>query len=197
MPGPAFTRGDTVSLHPIEDEDHEFIQYGRNHPSTRIPLTDTDIHTLDDVAEMLDGAENHFLVCVDERSESTTEASGDDSSERTGYGPEHGPEPVGVVAFTWTNGPPTSGDLMYWIAPEHRGNGYVTEAVDLFLAYAFDECGYHKVTAHTLATNDASISVLEHLGFEREGHFAEEYLEGGEPVDSYRYGLLADDWRES
>ncbi len=28
MPGPTFTEGTHVSLHPIEEEDHEFIQYG-------------------------------------------------------------------------------------------------------------------------------------------------------------------------
>jgi RimJ/RimL family protein N-acetyltransferase len=182
MPGPAFKRGETVSLHPIEEGDHAFIQYGRNHPSTRIPLTDTDIHTLDDVQEMLADADEHFLICVD------------DPDDRTGYGPEDGPEPVGVVAFTWTSGPPKSGDMMYWAAPEHRGYGYVTEGVELFLDYAFRECGYHKVTAHALVTNEPSIAVLEGLGFEQEGRFREDHFVNGELVDAFRFGLLADEW---
>jgi RimJ/RimL family protein N-acetyltransferase len=200
MPGPAFKRGDRVSLHPIEEEDHAFIQYGRNHPSTRIPLTDTDIHTLDDVQEMLADADEHFLICVDDQRESTEDGSGDaansgeDPEDRTGYGPEDGPEPVGVVAFTWTSGPPKSGDMMYWAAPEHRGHGYVTEGVELFLDYAFRECGYHKVTAHALVTNEPSIAVLEGLGFEQEGRFREDHFVNGELVDAYRFGLLADEW---
>jgi ribosomal protein S18 acetylase RimI-like enzyme len=234
MPGPAFTTGERVSLHPIEDEDYEFIQRGRNHPSTRIPLTDTEIRTVDDVAETVEDKDKHFLICVDERSESTGDASGAgrpasgvadgrettgstsgegrpasgvaDGRETTGSTSGEGrpasspdsddddPEPVGAIGFTWTSEPPKSGDLMYWIAPEHRQQGYVTEAAGRFFDYAFGECGFHKVTAHTLVTNEGSIGALESLGFEREGHFREEQFVDGECVDAYRYGLLADEW---
>lgn len=194
MPGPAFTSGARVSLHPIEDEDYEFVQRGRNHPSTRIPLTDTEIRTVDDVAETLEDKDKHFLICVDERSASTGDASGVTARTEQGGGD---PEPVGAVGFTWTSEPPKAGDVMYWIAPEHRQQGYVTEAAALFLDYAFGECGFHKVTAHTLVSNEGSIGALESLGFEREGRFRDEQFVDGECVDAYRYGLLADEWLEN
>jgi RimJ/RimL family protein N-acetyltransferase len=191
MPGPAFAEGASVSLHPIEDDDHEFLQYGRNHPSTRKPLTETTIRSVDDVPEML--GEYHFLVCADERSESAGEASGDQGSASSA---DDDPERVGVVAFTYTRGT-TSGSLLYWVAPEHRGNGYAGEAVDLFLDYAFAECGFHKVFARTLVTNEASIELLESLEFEREGRFREEKFVGGEWVDAFQYSLLADEWLDA
>jgi RimJ/RimL family protein N-acetyltransferase len=227
MPGPAFAEGAAVSLHPIEDEDHEFLQYGRNHPSTRKPLTETTIRSVDDVPEML--GEYHFLVCADERSESAGEASGeaassvDDQGESTGdasgeaassvddqgestevssgeaasnQNADTDPERVGVVAFTYTRGT-TSGSLMYWVAPEHRGNGYADEAVDLFLEYAFAECGFHKVFARTIVTNDPSVAFLESKGFEREGRFREEKFVDGEWVDAFQYSLLADEWLDA
>jgi len=191
MPAPAFTTGERVSLHPIEDDDYEFVRRGRNHPSTRIPLTDTTIKTVDDVAETLEDKDKHFLICVADGREATEQASGDAASSDGG---EADTERVGAIGFTWTSDQPKSGDLMYWIAPEHRRQGYVTGAAELFLDYAFGECAFHKVTAHTLVTNEGSIGALESLGFEREGSFRDEQFVDGECVDAYRYGLLADEW---
>jgi RimJ/RimL family protein N-acetyltransferase len=175
MPGPAFTEGETVSLHPIEDEDHEFIQYGRNHPEVRVPLTDTTIKSVDDVAEMLEDEEYHFLIC--------SHNEGDED-----------PEPVGVVAFGWVRDSVKIGSLMYWVAPEYQGQGYVTEGTELFLEYAFRECGFHKVNARVNDSNAASAAVLEKLGFEREGTRRAESIVGGEYDDMHIYGLLADEW---
>jgi RimJ/RimL family protein N-acetyltransferase len=174
MPGPAFATGETVSLHPIEEEDYEFIQRGRNDPSTRVPLTDTSIRTLDDVAEMLEDRDYHFLICAD----------GDD------------PDPVGVVAFSYVREESSFGSLMYWVAPDHRGQGYVTEATSLLLDYAFGECGFHRIADRTLVTNEASIAALESLGCEREGRLRDACLLDGEWVDSYQYSLLAPEWLE-
>ena len=187
MPGPAFAEGDTVSLHPIEEEDHEFIQRGRNLPEVRIPLTDTRIRTLDDVAESLSDADYRFLICVDEHNEST-----DDSSSADGGAGD--PEPVGEVAFGYVAQENERGALMYWIHPDHRGNGYVTEATVLFLDYAFQECGFHKVTARVLESNEASAGALEKLGFVREGTRRKSSIVDGEYEDMYTYGLLADEW---
>ena len=212
MPGPAFTEGDTVSLHPIEEEDHEFIQRGRNDPSTRVTLGDTTIRRREDVAELFeDGAEYHFLVCVDEQSESTGHANGEghsSSSRSSGRGPredegavsdpipEEGedPEPVGVVAFGWVRNTVRIGSLMYWVAPEHRRQGYVTEGTELLLDYAFAERGFNKVNANVVESNDASIRTLESLGFEREGHQRRESFVNGEWEDMFTYGLLAEEW---
>ncbi len=172
MPGPAFTTGDAVSLHPVETEDHEFVQRGRHHPSTRVPLTETTIRSRDEVAELLEETgDYHFLVC----------RTPDDGEE---------PEPVGVVGFAYTR-EGDWGSLLYWIASGHRGEGYVSEALDLFLDYAFAECGFHKVVARTIVWNEASVRTLETLGFEREGEFREERFVNGEWVDAYQYALLA------
>jgi RimJ/RimL family protein N-acetyltransferase len=194
MPGPAFTRGDTVSLHPIEEEDHEFIQRGRNHPDVRVPLTDTRIRTLDDVAESASEDDYRFLICVDERSESTGDASGTAASS---IDDEDGdPQSVGEVAFAYVHQEAERGALMYWIHPDHRGNGYVTEASELFLEYAFGECGFHKVTARVLVSNEPSARTLEKLGFQREGTRRESAILDGEYEDMYTYGLLDHEWLE-
>jgi len=175
MPGPAFATGDTVSLHPIEPEDHEFVQRGRNDPDVRVPLTDTTIRTLSDVEEMLEDESYHFLIC----------ASSADGGGR---------EPVGVVAFGYVSGTDERGSLMYWVAPEHQGNGYVSEATDLFLDYAFRECGFHNVSARVLVSNEPSAHTLEKLGFEQEGRRREAAVVDGEYEDMFTYGLLDREW---
>ena len=218
MPGPAFTTGDTVSLHPIEPEDHEFVQRGRNHADVRVPLTDTTIRSLSDVEEMLEDEEYHFLICVADQREATGDASSaneqsefadeesgeerpassaperseDPSSSESGTG--DGPEPVGVVAFPWVRDNTKIGSLMYWVAPEHHGNGYVTEATALLLDYVFRECGFHKVNARVNASNPASAAVLENLGFQREGTRRAESIVDGDWDDMHLYGLLAEEW---
>jgi RimJ/RimL family protein N-acetyltransferase len=200
MPGPAFTSGDSVSLHPIEDEDHEFLQYGHNHPEVRRPLGSSTIRSRGDVAEMVEDDEYRFLICVDTRDEVSGEPSGDaarsadDHSESVRDASHDDPEPVGVVALPWVFDETKSAFLMYWIAPEHQGNGFVTEANRLLLDYVFRECGFHKVAAYVHETNDASAAVLESLGFQREGTLRQEVFTDGEWLDEHRYAVLADEW---
>ncbi|WP_232703236.1 GNAT family N-acetyltransferase [Halobacterium wangiae] len=181
MPGPAFATGDSVSLHPIAEEDYEFLQYGHNHADVRRPLGSTTIRSRADIAELVEDEEYRFLVCVDERSGPTEDAEGD-------------PEPVGVVALPWVFEESKSAFLMYWIAPEYQRNGYVTEATELLLDYVFRECGFHKVAAYVHETNDASAAVLESMGFVREGTLRREVFSDGEWLDQYRYAVLADEW---
>lgn len=106
-------------------------------------------------------------------------------------------EPVGVVAFAYVASPSERGSLMYWVAPDHQGNGYASEASELFLDYAFRECGFHKVTARVNESNVASATVLENLGFVREGTRRQSSVVDGEYVDMYTYGLLAEEWLDA
>ncbi len=201
MPGYAFASGDSVSLHPIEDEDYEFLQCGHNHPDVRRPLGSSTIRSRDDIEEMVEDDEYRFLICVN-RSESSEGANGEavssvgERGESVGDASHGDLDSVGVVALPWVFEDTQSAFLMYWIAPEHQGNGYATEATELMLDYVFGECGFHKVAAYVHETNDASAAVLESLGFEREGTLRQEVFTDGEWIDEYRYAVLADEWLE-
>jgi RimJ/RimL family protein N-acetyltransferase len=196
MPGPAFTTGESVSLHPIEPEDYEFIQRERQRESARVPLSAKQIRTCEDIAERFGDAEYHYLVCVPERKRGHVVASGEErpaSNERESTD-EAAPERVGGVALTRADG--DSGNLTYWIARDHRGQGYVTEATELLLDFVFRECGFHKVTANTYVSNGPSVRTLESLGFEREGRLREAGLVDGEFEDMFQYSLLRREWLE-
>lgn len=179
MPGPVFASGDTVSLHTIEEEDLDFLQRGRNHPDVRRPLTDVDPWNGEQMQEYFENGVSSddgfgFLICRTEDE-----------------------EPVGAVHVPWIREKHGSGMLMYWVMPEHQGNGYVTEATGLALDYAFEERRLAKVYALVLETNEGSQHVLEKLGFEREGVLRKDTFTDGERRDNYRYGILADEWLDA
>lgn len=193
MPGPLFAREGDVSLRLCEEDDLEFVQVNRNHPAVRGPLTDSTPRNRKQVEEYFenrisDDDTYHFLVC----DESTDSADGDSSD--ADEDEQSDATPVGVVAIPWIREPHGVGSLMYWVAPEHQGNGYVTAGTRLVLDYVFREQGLHKVTASVIESNDASRHVLEKLGFVEEGRQREECFVDGHREDFYRYGLLASEW---
>ena len=184
MPAPAFALGESVSLHAWEEEDQAFFHEHRNDERVRRPLTDVHPRNRAQVEEHFaerDGDGMSFLVCT-----------GDDVAMRAGDADLL--TRVGEVGIPWVNRPHDTGMLMYWAAPDLQGNGYIPEATGLLLDHAFGERRLHKVWAMVVEPNDPSRKVLESLGFEQEGHYRKETFYRGEYVDSYRYGMLAEDW---
>jgi len=81
------------------------------------------------------------------------------------------------------------GNLGYWMGQGFAGQGYMTEAVGLVVAYAFDSLLLHRVHAAFLPHNMASRRVLEKNGFKEEG-YAENYLQiDGKWADHVLFGL--------
>lgn len=185
MTAPAFLRGESVSLHPWEEDDIEFFQEHRNRAEVRRPLTDVHPRNRKQVEEHFeervysdDGLT--FLVCTGPEDAMRT---GDDALTR-----------VGEVAIPWVNQPHASGMLMYWAAPEYQGNGYIPEATALLLDHAFAHRRLNKVWAMVIEPNDPSQAVLEKLGFDHEGTYRQENFYEGAYVDARRYAILAEDW---
>lgn len=76
-----------------------------------------------------------------------------------------------------------------------RGRGYGKEALTLALDFAYDELNLHRIVATMFAYNEASIGLVESLGFRREGVHREHIQRGGRRYDMYLYGLLRPEWR--
>jgi RimJ/RimL family protein N-acetyltransferase len=171
---PVYARGDRVTLHPVERDDAPFLQRGHNHPDVRVPVGFTGPQSRtqaeEGIEQYIESDDNLTLLACD------------------------GGEPVGVVnARHVDRDRPT---LSYWVAPEHQGEGYGTAAVGLFLDVLFRDYDVHGVTAHVFDFNDPSQSLLERLGFEREGRMREARYRRGEHVDELIYGLLRREWFE-
>jgi ribosomal-protein-alanine N-acetyltransferase len=87
--------------------------------------------------------------------------------------------------------------LGYNAVAAHAGQGYMSEALQLVLARAFDEIGLHRVEANIQPGNHRSINLVKRAGFVREG-FSERYLQvGGQWRDHERWAIRDEQWRQS
>lgn len=85
-------------------------------------------------------------------------------------------------------------ELGYALGSAHWGRGYAREALEAVLEFAFDALAMNRIEADIDPRNEASIGLVERLGFEREGLLRERWRVGGQVQDSAIYGLLRRDW---
>jgi RimJ/RimL family protein N-acetyltransferase len=183
MPGPVFLEGERVALRPVEREDVPFVQRCMNDERVWRPALDANPMSeerceefVEDVLTSEDGV--HCLAC-------------------------DGEDPLGVVALTGSQYGPTdtgrarAAELAYWFAPETHGQGYGSDAAARLVRYAFEDRNLRRVSAQVGSFNDASMGLLESLGFEREGTLREAAWFRGAYHDMHWYGLLRSEWRET
>lgn len=83
--------------------------------------------------------------------------------------------------------------LGYWMGESYAGKGYMTDAVQAVVKYAFGKLGFHRIEAACLAENDASRRVLTKAGFTGEGT-ARKYLKiNGKWRDHLLFAIVEDD----
>jgi ribosomal-protein-alanine N-acetyltransferase len=85
--------------------------------------------------------------------------------------------------------------LGYFIGAQYSGQGYMTEAVQLMLRYAFEHLKLHRLEANIQPENIASIALVKRAGFIREG-YSRRYLKiCGRWRDHERWAIIAEDWK--
>ncbi|HET7323439.1 MAG TPA: GNAT family protein [Halococcus sp.] len=180
MPGPVFLEGNTATLRPAEEEDIEFLQQCMNNPQVWRPALDINPMNYEQGSEFFESVISdsdgvHCLVCDDE-------------------------EPTGIISLTESQYGPDetsrarAAELAYWLAPEYHRQGYGSDAAAQMIQYAFEDRNLRRVGARCGSFNDASIGLLESLGFEHEGTLREAAWFRGEYHDMLWYGLLREDW---
>ncbi|MBM2621398.1 GNAT family N-acetyltransferase [Actinoplanes sp. LDG1-06] len=85
-------------------------------------------------------------------------------------------------------------EIGFTVAREHQRHGYAREAVTAVLDRLFKVQGLHKVTGECDSRNVASATLMERLGFTREGLLRQQTYIKGEWTDDLLYGLLAGEW---
>ena len=85
--------------------------------------------------------------------------------------------------------------LGYSLGVRYTGKGYMTEAVNLILRFAFNDLKLHRVEANVQPENKPSIAVLRRCGFTKEG-FSRKYLKiAGRWRDHERFAIIREDWK--
>jgi RimJ/RimL family protein N-acetyltransferase len=86
------------------------------------------------------------------------------------------------------------GEVGYWVHPEARGRGAMTEAVGLALRHAFEVLGLQRVKAYAAADNAASRHVLEANGLTEHGVERLGTVTADGRVDAVLYDVLRGEW---
>lgn len=84
----------------------------------------------------------------------------------------------------------------YQIGEEFSRQGYMTEALQLMLRYAFVKLKLHRLEANIQPENAPSIALVKRAGFVKEG-YSRRYLKiSGRWRDHERWAILVEDWRK-
>lgn len=98
---------------------------------------------------------------------------------------------VGLSLDTMAN----SGEIGYWVAGDHEGQGIVTRACARFFDFAFDELGLHRMELSAAVGNERSRAVAARLGMREEGIARDGCRVEAGYLDLVTYGILEDEWR--
>lgn len=104
---------------------------------------------------------------------------------------------IGVCAYSSLDRMNKRAEIGFALHKDVWGNGIMKELLSAFIPFGFNEVGLHRIEADVDPRNLASISLLEHYGFEREGYLRERYHLNNEFQDAIFYGLLASEFNET
>src|ERR1700730_316478 len=83
----------------------------------------------------------------------------------------------------------------YYVGASYARRGYMTEALQLVVRYAFLKLKLHRLATNIQPANVASIALVKRAGFSREG-FSRRYLKVcGRWQDHERWAIIAEDWK--
>ncbi|WP_199549332.1 GNAT family N-acetyltransferase [Streptomyces sp. N35] len=84
-------------------------------------------------------------------------------------------------------------EIGFWAVKEHRGQGYMTEAVRAVTRWGFEELGADRIEWKAEVGNHASRAVAEKAGFRLEGTLRSGLLNKGTRRDAWVASLLPSD----
>jgi RimJ/RimL family protein N-acetyltransferase len=85
-------------------------------------------------------------------------------------------------------------ELSFWLAPAVWGHGYMSEALDAVVCFAFKSLGLNRLYAYHMLRNPASGKVLKKNGFIQEGILRQRVRKWGLFEDVALWSILYDEW---
>ena len=104
---------------------------------------------------------------------------------------------IGGIGISSINKYQGTASMGYWLGEDYWRKGYVTEAAQRVLRFAFDKLKLRRLEAEVYAGNKKSAGLLKKLGFKLEGvaRKAKRSKATGKIIDVEQYGLLRDEWK--
>jgi RimJ/RimL family protein N-acetyltransferase len=81
-------------------------------------------------------------------------------------------------------------------APDYRGQGYGTDAVQTLTAFGFYTLNLNRIYLRVFADNARAIRCYEKVGFQLEGRLRQDNYNNGAYRDTLIMGLLRSDWEQ-
>ena len=100
----------------------------------------------------------------------------------------------GVGLSNLRRGVSETASLGYWIGEPFAQRGYMTAALPLVLAFAFERLRLHRVEAACLPNNTPSRSLLVRASFRQEGYARQYLCIEGKWQDHLLFAILREDW---
>lgn len=101
---------------------------------------------------------------------------------------------IGTCVLFEFDMPSARGEIGYVLGRRYWGSGYMAEALEALVTFAFEKIHFRRLEATIDPRNIASARLLEQHGFVSEGTRRQRTLMKGCLVDSKLYGCLAADW---
>ena len=104
---------------------------------------------------------------------------------------------IGSIGYTVTQVTPLGKlvGLGYFILPNFHGKGYITEALNEVMRFAFVENDVYRISAGCLIENQASERVMKKCGLVKEAEYKFFTWHDGKMKDRVEYRLLRDEWQ--
>ncbi len=97
---------------------------------------------------------------------------------------------LGKISFFDYNNLNRSAEVGLMIDPDEQKNGYGSDAMKILCKFLFRYRGLNKVYAQTSEFNEGSVSLLENLGFKKDGTLRDHRFYNGEFHNDLIYSLL-------
>lgn len=94
-------------------------------------------------------------------------------------------EPIGYTGIWRVDAANKTGEVGYGLHPNFTGQGYMTEALETYLQFGYQELDLIRIEAYMETNNLASKGVAERAGFELEGTMRAAVYFGGESHDLF------------
>lgn len=171
-------KGKKINLRPVSERDLDLIACWRNDPDNRrFFFTTSMINPAGQKKwfENMIADPNRFIFVIETVESKPVGIIGMDKIDRRNQEAEIGP---GLLD------------------PHERGQGYIEEAIELLLDYAFDELNLHRVYGSCYPFNRV-IGLMKLFGFVEEGMLRQAVFTQGKFYDKVILGLLREEWESA
>jgi len=100
----------------------------------------------------------------------------------------------GINSVDWKNS--VANAVIFIGNNAYRGKGYGTEAMQILMAFAFDQMNINKLRLNVYSFNERAIKSYEKCGFIREGVLRQEIFRDGKYYDTIVMGILRAEYQK-